>query len=131
MKPYINIHLSSRCYDFLIIQHSVTNVICISKQIYTLHILYMNIYIYIYIIHISICICMQTYITYITKPFVFSGGTYEYQKTTQKLTKAFKTFLHILFRKKRTYFQRELLQIHGTNCQTKRQSQRTCWCQKP
>ena len=74
---------------------------------------------------------MYMYIKNITKSFVFSGGTYEYLKTTQKLTKVFKTFLHILLQKKRTYFQIDLLQIHGTNCQTKRQSQRTCCCQKP
>ena len=30
------------------------------------------------------------------KPFFFSGGTYKYQKTTQKLGKAFERFLNIL-----------------------------------
>ena len=82
---------------------------------------------YVYDTYVYMYMCIKN----ITKPFVFSGGTYEYQKTTQKLTKAFKRFLHILLQKKRTYFQRDLLQIHGTNCQTKRQSQRTCCCQKP
>ena len=32
----------------------------------------------------------------IAKPFFFSGETYKYQKTTQKLTKAFERFLHIM-----------------------------------
>ena len=32
----------------------------------------------------------------IVKPFLLSGGTYKYQKTTKKLAKALKRFLRIL-----------------------------------
>ena len=37
---------------------------------------------------------------YMFRPFLFSSGTYEYQKTTQKSTKAFERFLHIFFQLK-------------------------------
>ena len=38
------------------------------------------------------------------KPLFFSGGTYKYQKPTQKLTKAFERFLLILLQLCRSRF---------------------------
>ena len=38
------------------------------------------------------------------KPFPFSGGTYEYHKTTQKLTKVYERFLRILLQLCRSRF---------------------------
>ena len=38
------------------------------------------------------------------KPFFFSGGTYKYQKATQKSTKAFERFLRILLQFCRSRF---------------------------
>ena len=40
----------------------------------------------------------------ILKPFFFSDGAYKYQKTNQKLTKAFERFLRILLQMCRSRF---------------------------
>ena len=92
--------------------------ILITHIVYLYACTYIHIYIYIYIYILCICmyVCMYVFTWYIctyvyaykniTKPFVFSGGTYGYQKTTQKLTKAFKRFFHILLQNKRTYLKR-------------------------
>ena len=40
----------------------------------------------------------------ILKPFFFTGGTYKYQKTIEKLTKAFERFLRILLQLCRSRF---------------------------